>query len=247
MQITVITGAGMSAESGIPTFRDALTGLWARFDPQHLATPEAFHEDPALVWGWYRWRAALVLRARPNAGHLGLAELEEAGHDVTVVTQNVDDLHERAGSTRVLHLHGSLFASRCIKCGAAPAAEPLRENVDAVPAEGSREAPPACTACGGRLRPGVVWFGEGLPESAWLQAQDAVAACDLLLVIGTSNLVYPAAALPLAALEAGTPVLEINPQPTALSARADTSWRLPASEGVQRLMTRLQESPGITG
>ncbi|MFZ7096484.1 SIR2 family NAD-dependent protein deacylase [Luteimonas dalianensis] len=243
MQITVITGAGMSADSGIPTFRDALTGLWARFDPQRLATPEAFHEDPALVWGWYRWRAALVLRAQPNAGHLGLARLEDAGHEVTVVTQNVDDLHERAGSSRVLHLHGSLFASRCIDCGRVPATEPLGESLDAVAADGARETPPACTACGCPLRPGVVWFGEGLPEDQWLQAQDAVAGCDLALVIGTSSLVYPAAALPLAALQAGTPVLEINPQPTALSTQADASWRLTASAGVERLLARLQALP----
>ena len=244
MRITVVTGAGMSAESGIPTFRDAPAGLWARFDPQRLATPEAFEEDPALVWGWYRWRAALVLRARPNPGHLGLARLEDDGHDVTVVTQNVDDLHERAGSGRVLHLHGSLFASRCSQCAAAPAFEPLREYLEAVPAEGAREEPPTCSACGGRLRPGVVWFGEGLPEGPWRQAQEAVADCDLLLVIGTSNLVYPAAALPVTALEAGTPVLEINPQPTALSAHANASWRLPASEGVERLATRLHQSAG---
>lgn len=235
----------MSAESGIPTFRDAPAGLWARFDPQQLATPEAFDRDPALVWGWYRWRATLVLQARPNAGHLGLASLEDAGHEVTVVSQNVDDLHERAGSTRVLHLHGSLFASRCSQCAAATATEPLREDLDAVPADGAREEPPACSVCGGRVRPGVVWFGEGLPEGPWLQAQQAVAGCDLLLVIGTSSLVYPAAALPLAALEAGTPVLEINPQPTALSDQANGSWRLPASEGVERLATLLQAGTSL--
>src|SRR5690606_5105980 len=187
MRITVVTGAGMSAESGVPTFRDAPEGLWARFDPQQLATPEAFSEDPALVWGWYRWRAALVLRAQPNAGHAGIVRLQDAGHDVTVVTQNVDDLHERAGSDRVLHLHGSLFASRCSRCAAAPAAEPLRQDLEAVPPEGAHEAPPACATCGGLVRPGVVWFGEGLPADAWRQAQEAVAASELVLVIGTSN------------------------------------------------------------
>lgn len=245
MRITVVTGAGMSAESGIPTFRDAPEGLWARFDPQQLATPEAFSEDPALVWGWYRWRAALVLRAQPNAGHLGLARLEDAGHDVTVVTQNVDDLHERAGSGRVLHLHGSLFASRCSCCAAAPVVEPLRQDLDAVPPEGAHEEPPVCAACGGPIRPGVVWFGEGMPADAWRQAQDALAASELVLVIGTSNLVYPAAALPLAALEAGIPVLEINPRPTALSGQADASWRLPASEGVDRLLSRLPHAKDV--
>lgn len=243
MRITVVTGAGMSAESGVPTFRDAPEGLWSRFDPQQLATPEAFSEDPALVWGWYRWRAALVLRAQPNAGHAGIARLQDAGHDVTVVTQNVDDLHERAGSDRVLHLHGSLFASRCSRCAAAPAAEPLRQDLETVPPEGAHEAPPACATCGGLVRPGVVWFGEGLPADAWRQAQEAVAASELVLVIGTSNLVYPAAALPLAALDAGIPVLEINPHPTALSSQARASWRLPASEGVERLLALLQRAP----
>ena len=240
MRITAVTGAGISAESGIATFRDAQTGLWARFDAQQLATPGAFADDPALVWGWYRWRAAAVLRAEPNAGHLGLARLEDAGHEVTVVTQNVDDLHERAGSSRVLHLHGSLFASRCADCGAAPADEPLRLRPHPVPAEGGREEPPACPACNGRLRPGVVWFGEGLPEEPWRAAAAAVSGCDLLLVIGTSGLVHPAAALPLAAMEAGIPVLEINPQPTPLSGQVDASWRLPASAGVARLLARLQ-------
>ena len=243
MQITVITGAGMSAESGIATFRDAQTGLWARFDAQRLATQEAFGDDPALVWGWYRWRAAALLRAEPNAGHRGLAGLERAGHDVTVITQNVDDLHERAGSSPVLHLHGSLFASRCIDCGTTPADEPLRERPEAVLADGAREDPPACAGCGGWLRPGVVWFGESLPEGPWRAAREAVDRCELLLVIGTSALVYPAAALPLAAIETGTPVLEINPQPTALSDQVDASWRLPASAGVERLLDRLEASP----
>lgn len=243
MEMVVLSGAGMSAESGIATFRDALTGLWARFDAERLATPEAFAADPALVWGWYRWRAAAVLRAEPNAGHRGLARLEALGHRVTVVTQNVDNLHERAGSSRVLHLHGSLFASRCATCGATPAAEPMRAQPEAVPAEGAREQPPACAQCGGPLRPGVVWFGESLPEAPWQAARSAIAGCGLLLVIGTSALVHPAAALPLAALEAGTPVLEINPQSTALSAHVDASWRLPAGAGVQRLLDRLGSSP----
>lgn len=242
MRITVVTGAGMSAESGVPTFRDALTGLWARFDAERLATPGAFDADPALVWGWYRWRAAAVLRAAPNAGHLGLARLEQLGHEVTVVTQNVDDLHERAGSSRVLHLHGSLFASRCSDCGQAPASEPLRLDPESVPAEGAREEPPACAGCGGRLRPGVVWFGEGLPQEPWQAAGGAVAGCDLLLVIGTSALVYPAAALPLAAIEAGAPVLEINPQPTALSGQVNASWRLGAGAGVGHLLERLADT-----
>lgn len=246
MEIVVLSGAGMSAESGIPTFRDALTGLWARFDAERLATPEAFAADPALVWGWYRWRAAAVLRTKPNAGHAGLARLEGLGHAVTVVTQNVDDLHERAGSSRVLHLHGSLFASRCGRCGAAPAAEPMRNDVEAIAADGAREDPPVCGQCGGRLRPGVVWFGEGLPEAPWREARAAMGSCGLVVVIGTSALVHPAAGLPLAALEAGIPVLEINPAATGLSGLVDASWRVPASVGVRGLVDRLEAAPDVS-
>ncbi|WP_407354145.1 SIR2 family NAD-dependent protein deacylase [Luteimonas sp. R10] len=243
MRIVLLTGAGMSAESGIPTFRDALTGLWARFDPQRLATPEAFDDDPALVWGWYRWRAARARQARPHAGHLGIAALETLGHAVSVVTQNVDDLHERAGSSRVLHLHGRLLASRCAGCGARIDPDPI---VAAPPpaGDGAREEPPACAHCdGGRFRPDVVWFGESLPGEAWNAAQEAIVACDLLLVVGTSGLVHPAAALPLHALAQGTPVLEINPERTALSTRADAAWPLPAAAGIERLLARLDASP----
>ncbi|MEZ0469314.1 SIR2 family NAD-dependent protein deacylase [Luteimonas salinilitoris] len=244
MRIALLTGAGMSAESGIPTFRDALTGLWARFDPQRLATPEAFREDPALVWGWYRWRAARVRNARPHAGHHGVAALETLGHAVTVVTQNVDDLHERAGSSRVLHLHGRLLSSRCTSCGARMAPDPIAHDLPEGVSEGAREDPPACRACdGGRFRPDVVWFGEPLPEDAWRAAQEAIAACDLLLVVGTSGLVHPAAALPLHALARGTPVLEINPARTALSAQADAAWQVPAAAGIERLLARLETSP----
>lgn len=242
MRIALLTGAGMSAESGIPTFRDALTGLWARFDPQRLATPEAFRDDPALVWGWYRWRADRARRARPHAGHLGIARLEALGHAVTVATQNVDDLHERAGSSRVLHLHGRLLSSRCAGCGTRVDPDPIAATP--LPADdGAREDPPRCEGCGDRFRPDVVWFGEALPEDAWEAAQEAVAACDLLLVVGTSGLVHPAAALPAIALSRATPTLEINPDATGLSVRADAAWRLPASRGIQRLARLLQASP----
>ncbi|WP_149195534.1 SIR2 family NAD-dependent protein deacylase [Luteimonas suaedae] len=243
MRIVLLTGAGMSAESGIPTFRDALTGLWARFDPQRLATPSAFREDPALVWGWYRWRAARVRQARPNAGHDGIAALETLGHAVTVITQNVDDLHERAGSSRVLHLHGRLLSSRCSDCGARTVPDPI--VAAPLPTDdGAREEPPACAHCdGGRLRPDVVWFGEALPDDAWNAAQEAIAACDLLLVVGTSGLVHPAAALPAIALLRGSPVVEINPDATGLSTQADAAWRLPASRGIQRLIALLRGSP----
>ncbi|MFC4728554.1 SIR2 family NAD-dependent protein deacylase [Coralloluteibacterium thermophilus] len=238
MRITVLSGAGMSAESGIPTFRDALTGLWADYDPARLATPEAFEADPALVWGWYRWRAAAVARAQPNAGHLGIAALARAGHRVRVVTQNVDDLHERAGSTGVVHLHGRLLASRCFACGLRPQPDPMREGLAGLHAQAPC-APPACAACGGPLRPDVVWFGEALPEDAWRAAVEAVADCELLVVVGTSGLVYPAAALPQQARRPRTRVIAINPAAPEAPWQFDEVWRLPASEGVERLLREL--------
>lgn len=166
--ITVFTGAGMSAESGVPTFRDAQTGLWENFDAEQLATPQAWDADPALVWGWYQWRAHLVSRAAPNAGHLALSALAERADEaddapsVMVVTQNVDDLHERAGNTVVSHVHGSLFAPRCSRCG-----HPY-EGRDANPATATDEhpmEPPSCPICLSLVRPGVVWFGEPIPRS----------------------------------------------------------------------------------
>lgn len=239
MRIVFLTGAGISAESGIPTFRDAHTGLWARHDPQQLATNDAFHRDPALVWGWYRWRAARVAAARPNAGHQGIAALSDT-HHVTVVTQNVDDLHERAGSNEVLHLHGSLFASRCIACGHVPTPDPMTLGLAHVDAAGKHEAPPHCPTCGGLIRPGVVWFGEDLPTQPWQGALDAVIDCDLLVVIGTSGLVHPAAQLPAVARRAGVRIIEINPQLTPLSPEVDDSWRLGAGDGLLRLREFLE-------
>lgn len=203
--IVVLTGAGASAESGIPTFRDALTGLWERFDPAQLATAEAFEDDPELVWGWYEWRRALVARCEPNPGHRAIARLQSLAPKVTVVTQNVDDLHERAGSDGVIHVHGRLDAPRCFDCGRA-GAERL-----AVPADPSRLAPPRCEDCGGPIRPGVVWFGEPLPDLEWSAAETAARTCDVILVVGTSSLVYPAAGLPRLAWASGAVVAEANP------------------------------------
>lgn len=238
MHIAFLTGAGMSAESGIPTFRDALTGLWSRYDAEQLATPGAFRRDPALCWGWYRWRAALVRRASPNAGHLGISRFAQHGHEVSVVTQNVDDLHERAGSDGVVHLHGSLFASRCLDCGHAVAPDPILDGLDAL-REGALESPPACPACGGPFRPGVVWFGEALPDEAWDRACAALDACELLVVVGTSGLVHPAASLPQLARRRGVRIVEINPVESAVSAYADERLRMTASAGVQALLERL--------
>jgi NAD-dependent deacetylase len=206
--VVVFTGAGASAESGIPTFRDALTGLWERFDPAQLATSEAFRADPSLCWGWYEWRRHKVLQAQPNGAHLAIAELARHVPKLTVVTQNVDDLHERAGSQDVIHLHGSLHSPRCIDCGLA---HTLPLTSDAQPEDGSRNEPPRCSACDGYVRPGVVWFGEMLPEDAWGAGLAVAQECDVFLSIGTSGVVYPAAELPLRALGQGATVAHINP------------------------------------
>lgn len=235
MRYVFLTGAGMSAESGVPTFRDALTGLWARFDPERLATEAAFRADPALVWGWYRWRAAQVRRVQPHAGHRAIAALAARGIAADVVTQNVDDLHERAGSADVVHLHGHLLRSRCLGCSATRTPDPIAAEPVA-PGDGAREIPPHCDACGGPYRPAVVWFGEALPEVAWARAVESIGRCDRLVVVGTSGLVQPAASLPALARELGKPVLEINPQRSAITPLVDEHWPLPASEGLLRLV-----------
>lgn len=206
--VVIFTGAGVSAESGIPTFRDALTGLWSRFDPGQLATAEAYRADPSLCWGWYEWRRLKVLQAQPNAAHLAIAEFAQHVPKLTVVTQNVDDLHERAGSQDVIHLHGSLHSPRCIDCGNAHMT-PLPS--DDLPGDGCRLEPPRCETCDGYIRPGVGWFGEMLPESAWSAGLKAAGECDLFFSIGTSGVVYPAAELPLRALSTGATVVHVNP------------------------------------
>ena len=206
--VVVFTGAGVSAESGVSTFRDALTGLWARFDPMQLATPEAFLADPALVWGWYEWRRQLLLKAQPNPAHQAIVKLAEQVPKLTVITQNVDDLHERAGSHNVLHLHGSIFKPRCFNC-AKPytlAAAPAMSHEQALP-------PPLCPDCQGMIRPGVVWFGEALPQAEMEAAFTAAEHCDVLLSIGTSGVVQPAAQIPQLALRGGAWVAHINPEP----------------------------------
>ncbi|SFD41729.1 NAD-dependent deacetylase [Pseudomonas citronellolis] len=225
--LVVFTGAGVSAESGIPTFRDALSGLWQRFDPAQLATPEAFAEDPALVWGWYEWRRMKVLAAQPNPAHRAIAELAARVPRLSLVTQNVDDLHERAGSPAAIHLHGSLHQPRCVACGRVHdgLSTSLRE-----PEEGRRLEPPRCVHCGERVRPGVVWFGEMLPEAALEEAFAAAGACDCLLSIGTSGVVQPAAMIPQLAAESGAVVAHVNPQP--VSVRGPRQFSLEGPAGV---------------
>lgn len=216
-RITVLTGAGVSAESGVPTFRDALTGLWAKFSPEELATPEAFRRNPALVWEWYAWRRQLVARATPSAGHHALAELERRGAALTLITQNVDGLHQLAGSRRVIELHGNLARTRC-----------FAEDVVVETWVEDGQVPPRCPRCGAGLRPDVVWFGEALPTAALEHAQAAAGTADLFLSVGTSSVVHPAAGLPLVAKRHGARLVEINPHATPLTAFADFVLRGPA-------------------
>jgi len=224
--VACLTGAGVSAESGVPTFRDAQTGLWARYDPQRLASPQGFAEDPGLVWRWYMARLAGVEKASPNPGHRAVAAMAQGLPHFALITQNVDDLHERAGSTNVIHLHGSIARFHCNRCSAF-------HKLGAEDRTASQ--PPRCTACGGNVRPSVVWFGENLPEDALAAAVDAVANCNLLLVVGTSGLVYPAAELPAIAKRAGSRVIEINPEPGPLSSLADICLRGPSGEILPQL------------
>ena len=217
--VCVLTGAGVSAESGVPTFREAQTGLWAKYDPLTLATPEAFRTDPALVWRWYRWRRDLLSRVAPNPGHLALSRLAELMPAFTLITQNVDGLHQRAGSEDVIEFHGNIFDNRC-------SAPDCSGCVDSVP-----DTPvPPCPSCGGNLRPGVVWFGEPIPAAAMDAASGAIETCDLFFAIGTSSLVWPAAGFTELAERRGATVVEINPERTAMSAVCH--YRLAAESGL---------------
>ncbi|MCP8467080.1 NAD-dependent deacylase [Pseudomonas sp. ZM23] len=225
--VVVFTGAGVSAESGIPTFRDRLDGLWSRLPPATLATTAAFRADPSLVWGWYQWRRTLVHRAQPNPAHRAIAELAGMVPQLTLITQNVDDLHERAGSQDVIHLHGQLERPRCFTCGREPGS-PLPAPDE--PQAGRHVIPPACEHCGGPLRPGVVWFGESLPADALSQAFHAAEQCDLLISVGTSGVVYPAAEIPQVAWRMRATVLHVNPQPGPL--HGEREFALASAAGV---------------
>lgn len=231
--IAVLTGAGISAESGIPTFRDAQTGLWENFDVATLASPQGFLSDKDLVWGWYEWRRMQVLKTQSNPAHYALARLAEQVEHFTLITQNIDDLHERAGSRDVVHLHGSLHLPRCFSCGM-PYMFP--ERISQEPADGRRLPPPRCRHCNGYIRPGVVWFGEPLPEAEWMHAELAMKACDVFLSIGTSSMVWPAAQLPIDAAHRGAVVVQINPDKTSLNALARYNLEGKAGEILPRLV-----------
>ena len=213
--IVVLTGAGVSAESGIPTFREAGSGLWAGVDPETVATRAAFRREPRRVWDWYAERRATILQARPNAAHLALAVMERRCEAFLLVTQNIDGLHPAAGSRRLVELHGSIHRLRCFEEDRALAAD------EAAAATSSRQRPPRCARCGGFLRPDVVWFGEQLDPRALDRALRALRSCDVFLSVGTSSLVEPAASLALESSARGALLVEVNPEPTILTPRVD--------------------------
>ena len=224
-RVTVLTGAGTSAESGVPTFRDAQTGLWARYNPQELATPDAFRNNPKLVWEWYSWRRGLVQAAEPNPGHFALARLAGLVPELTLITQNVDGLHQRAGSPEVIELHGNILRARC-----------SREGNPVASWQASDQLPPTCPVCGALLRPDVIWFGESVPHQALEVAWLAACTCQVFFSIGTSSIVEPAASLPGLAQGYGALVVEINPNPTPLTPIADFVLAAPSGVALPALV-----------
>jgi len=226
--VVALTGSGASAESGVPTFREAQAGLWEKFNPHELATPEAFLQDPALVWSWYRWRRELVARAKPNRGHYALAALARTIPIFSLITQNVDGLHQRAGSNNVMEYHGNLFDTRCFSrdCAVADA------DVSA--------AAPRCPNCGDLLRPGVVWFGEPIPPAVLDAATRAVVDCDVFLSVGTSSLVWPAAGLLESARAAGATIIEVNTDVTPHTSQSHYSLQGKSGEILAELVNCLR-------
>jgi NAD-dependent deacetylase len=228
-RVCVLTGAGMSAESGIATFRDAMSGLWSRFDPAELASEEGFRANPARVWAWYAERKQAVRAALPNAGHVALAEYGRRRQGVlTVVTQNVDDLHQRAGWPQTIRLHGDILAERWL--------QPCHGSRGCDVAKAEPGEPPRCADCGNLLRPGVVWFGEMLPEDAMAAAEQAANACELMLVVGTSGAVWPAAGLAAVARRAGAKVAILNPDASEIDDQAHWVLRGTAATLLPRLL-----------
>ena len=229
----VLTGAGMSAESGVPTFRDAQSGLWAKFRPEELATPEAFNRHPQTVWDWYEQRRKNIAGVNPHAGHHALVEMERYFESLLLVTQNVDGLHQRAGSSDVIELHGNIMHSICSRTGKAIESDWINSNPGRPPASPHHPL--------GLARPAVVWFGEQLPAGAMEVATVAALDCDICFSIGTSTLVHPAASLPFIALNAGAVVIEINPAPTALSSVASFSLQATAVEALTAIAATLAD------
>lgn len=231
-QVLVLTGAGMSAESGVPTFRDAQTGMWAQYKPEDLATPEAFEQHPARVWNWYEARRAMVRQAEPHAGHQALVQMAAMLGSVRIVTQNVDGLHQLAGSKRVVELHGNINRSKCSVSHRPISREWLQDS--------DEQPPPSPYVKHGKARPDVVWFGEVLPQEALDEATAAASHCDFCFSVGTTSLVQPAASLPLLAMENGAPLVEINPLETPLSAYAAQCFRGTASAALVSVVQQIR-------
>ena len=230
-KICALTGAGISAESGIPTFRGK-DGLWNKYDPTELATPQAFQRDPKLVWEWYNWRREKIASVYPNSGHLALKKLEDLrGKDFVIITQNVDGLHNRVGNKNVLEIHGNIWKVKCTECGG----EDFNYEVPL------KEIPPRCPRCGGLLRPGVVWFGESLPYDVMAEVEEWLRKCNAMLVIGTSGVVQPAASFAFVAKHNDAKVIEINLEPTPISEIADVSIFGKAGEILPEIIDQIQD------
>jgi NAD-dependent deacetylase len=237
-QITVLTGAGVSKESGIPTFRDALDGLWSQYDPTQLATPQAFRSNPKLVWDFYEFRRDLMRPAAPNPGHYALAALQQRFPSLRIITQNVDDLHERAGSSDVIRLHGNIAQNKCFfDCQGSPTL------VDVSRLTWEQESgPPACPHCGRWVRPDVVWFGEVLPRVALERAAQLLQRTEVMLVIGTSGLVSPSAEMPELAKQNGAVIMEVNPDDSLITRLADVKLQAPSGVALPAVMEALNHA-----
>ncbi len=229
--VAVSTGAGISAESGIPTFRGA-EGLWKQFRAEELATPAAFERNPRLVWEWYDWRRGIIAEKEPNPGHRVLARWEKVFPSFSLITQNIDGLHHKAGSRNILELHGNIWKTRCVAEGT------ITDNNETP----LREIPPRCPDCGALLRPHVVWFGEPLDPAVIHKAFQLSSACEMMFAVGTSAVVQPAASLPLAAAQAGARIVEINPDPTPLTPYADFSFRGKAGDVLRLIDEELKKA-----
>ncbi len=221
-KIVFVTGAGISQESGIPTFRGK-DGLWRKYDPMKLATIDAFYEDPKLVWEWYEERRSNILNAKPNSGHVTIAELEKH-REVSVLTQNIDGLHQRAGSKNVYELHGSIITIKCTVCD-------FKDKIT----NSFSTLPPMCK-CGNMLRPDVVWFGEALPQDTWESAIEEASTCDAMIIVGTSLAVSPANLLPVYAKQNGATMIEVNIEKTQMSSQMDMSLQEPAAKALPEIL-----------
>ena len=229
-RVAVLTGSGISAESGIPTFRGE-HGLWRQFRAEELATPQAFERDPKLVWEWYDWRRGIIGRAEPNEGHRTISAWQEIFPSVSLITQNIDGLHERAGSRQPVELHGNIWKMRCLQEGTVTECRDVPLPI----------LPPRCAACGAMLRPHIIWFGEALDRCVLEDAFRRSTACDVMFVVGTSALVHPAASLPLAAADSGAKIVEVNPDPTPLSRAADFVLRGKAGQILPLIQRKIIE------